>query len=173
VLAGGELGQRRGHGPEPRLRDGPGRVEDVRAQVAVGADGGVRVSGVVGRRTAVQEVEQVVPGGVGRPIRVQPVRGRPDPAEVRPPAAVEDPVDLGDVPGPLHPHSGGDERPECIPGRGDQPARMLALLELRGVPDRHREVADDDGPAWLARSDGGAPADDHQGEHDPHPTRRR
>jgi hypothetical protein len=43
---------------------------------------------------------------------------------------------------------------------------MLPLLDLRGVPEHVRQVADDDRAARLVRSDGGAPADDHQGEHD-------
>ena len=174
LLAGSELGQGRGNGAEPRLRDGPRRVEDVRSQVAVGADGGVRVGRYPGAgRAGVDEVEEVVAGGLGGAGRVQPVRGGPDAAEIGPPAAVQEPVDLGDVPAALDAYAGAHERPERVRRGGDQPARMLPLLEVRGVPDHVRQVADDDRPARLARSDGGAPADDHQGEHDPHPTRHR
>ena len=164
LLAGGQLGQGRGDGPEPALRRRPGRVEDVRAQVPVQAYRGIRVGSVpTGGRAAVEEVEQVVPGRLRRAVRIEPVGARPDSGQVGPPAAVQEPVDLGDVPAPLDPHARGDQRLERR-RRRTRPATAGALeLDVGGVRDHRRQVTDDDRSARLARSHGGAVADDHQG----------
>ena len=174
LLAGGQLGQGRGDGPEPGsevAQDGSRTSGRRYPSGRTAASGSAAVP--AGGRAAVEEVEQVVPGRLRRAVRVQPVRARPDAREIGPPAAVQEPVDLRDVPASLDPYAGGDERPKCVCRGGDQPPRVLLVLQLRRPPDHGREVADDHRSARLARSDGGAAADDHQGEHDPHPTRRR
>lgn len=73
---------------------------------------------------------------------------------------------LGDVPAALHADTGLYEGLQCGPGRRDQPARVLALLQLGGVPDDRRKIAGDDRPPGLARPDGSTGADDDQGQHD-------
>ena len=63
-----------------------------------------------GRRSTVDEVEEVVAGRFRDALRVQPVRRRPHPSQVGPPAAVQDPVHLRDVPAPLDMDAGADQR---------------------------------------------------------------
>jgi hypothetical protein len=176
LLQCGDLEQCGGQGAEPRFGLRPRRLEGVRAQVAVGSDGVVRVALVGARvRIAVKEGEEVVARRLGRARGVEAVQGRPHRPEVRPPAAVEDPVDLRDVPAPLDLDAGQDQRDEPRPRGRHQPAGVLALLERRGVADHGGDVADDHRVARHGGPDGGPVADDDQGEHGTHPTgcRRR
>ena len=73
---------------------------------------------------------------------------------------------LRHVPAALHADPGVHEWPQRGPGRRDEPARVLPLLQLGGVPHDCLEVADDNPPPGLARPDGTAGTDDDQRQHD-------
>ena len=128
---------------ERRLRPGAQVVGVAQPLLVVAAQVPGGVDERVGRRGrgVGRELEQVAGRGRRHVVDRDAVRRRPALAGGRAPPAVEEPVGLGDVPGPRDRHPGIHEGRGRRLGRPPHPARGAVGLEAAGRLDDLRERA--------------------------------